>query len=342
MNNLQGFQQFDYNNLKKPWFKRPFIYLPLIIIVLASVGYIGLNYKLVKVFTFGRSNHDLISKEAAEKYPMPKPEDERFDVLILGIRGENDLENGGLLTDSIEVLSIDKITQKASLIAIPRDLYIDMGGVRGKINEAYVVGLEKNQGIALVSEIISRMTGVYIDKTVVLDFKAFQEIVDNLGGIDIHLTKEFKETTQWGYEFSLQIGDNHLNGEQALYYVRSRYSTNDFDRARRQQEVMFAIKKKATSLGVLANPIKITDLYSSLKRNIKTDFQVWDISSLINVANVFSNSKSLKTYVISTENLVVEAHGTKNEYILLPKDEKFEEIKDFFMDILVDSQPVKK
>jgi LCP family protein required for cell wall assembly len=279
--------------------------------------------------------------------PMPSPEEKRLDVLILGIRGEDgkDVEDaGGLLTDTILVASFDKDTKKAAMISIPRDLYIDVAmtakngkqvEVRGKINEMYEKGLANGGGIDMAEKVISKITGTYIDKTVVFDFSAFKEIVDTLGGIDIYLAKPFKEATQWGYEFSLPAGNNHLNGEQALYYVRSRFSTNDFDRARRQQEVIVAIKNKALSLGFLTNPLKINSLLSSLKGNIRTDFQIWDISDILTLANSFNPKQPVKSYVISTDNLVYETHTTGGEYILLPKDVNYGGIKNIFKNILL-------
>jgi anionic cell wall polymer biosynthesis LytR-Cps2A-Psr (LCP) family protein len=169
---------------------------------------------------------------------------------------------------------------------------------------------------------------------VVFDFEAFKKIIDTLGGIDIYLAKPFKESTQWGYEFSLPAGNNHLSGEQALYYVRSRFSTSDFDRARRQQEVIVAIKNKALSLGFLTNPLKINSLLSDLKNNIRTDFQIWDLNDILTLAKSFNPKQSVKNYIISTENLVYETHTTNGEYILLPKEANYTGIKDVFKNIL--------
>ena len=93
-----------------------------------------------------------------------------------------------------------------------------------------------------MKELVSKITGVYIDKAVILDFFSFEKIIDQVGGIDIVLENPFEEKQQWGYEFSLPAGPNHLDGKNALYYARSRFSSSDFDRSRRQQEVMFALK----------------------------------------------------------------------------------------------------
>lgn len=331
----------NLNKPKKRWFKRPLFYVLLIILI--GIGYfsyiLGLAYNTIVVNNGGSVFNGIFGQTQQEKdaklYPMPTDEPDRLNVLILGIRGENDTQNGGLLTDTMQVLSIDQTTKKAALISIPRDLYIDMSGIKGKINSVYEVGFEKKVGIPFMSQMISRITGVYIDKTVVFDFDAFKNIVESLGGIDIYLNKPFVETGQWGYEFSLPAGNNHINGDQALYYVRSRYSSSDFDRARRQQQVMAAIKNKAFSLGLLTNPIKITSLFGGLKKNIRTDFQIWDFNNLLTLANTFNNPKSpLKDYVISTDNLVDQTKTDKGEYILLPKNGNFNGIQEFFKKIL--------
>lgn len=337
----ENIPQFETTPLKpkKRWYKRWGGWV--IIVVLLVAGYsaynFGLAYRLIVVDN-GDEWVDTVLNSKGHKdddtNPLPKDNPDRLDILILGMRGESDSVNGGLLTDSIEVLSLDQKTKKASIISIPRDLWVDLLGIEGKINETYAVGYAHNAGIALVSQLISRITGVHIDKTVVFNFEAFQDIVESLGGIDIYLDKQFKESTQWGYEFSLPAGGNHLNGEQALYYVRSRYSSNDFDRARRQQQVIVAIEKKAVSIGLLANPLKVNDLFSSVKNNIRTDFQIWDINNLLSVASVFSTPSAIKHYVISTENLLNDAKTPSGVYILVPKTGNYDTIKDLFKNIL--------
>ena len=162
--------------------------------------------------------------------------------------------------------------------------------IKGKANEIYVRGYAHQQGLTLASQMISRTTGIYVDRAILFDFKAFADVIDALGGIDITLAKPFVEKTQWGHEFSLPAGANHLNGEQALYYVRSRFSSSDFDRARRQQEVLSAMKKKATDLGFLTNPNKITALIDALKGNLKTNIPLWEVKDLITVGQSIKTS----------------------------------------------------
>ncbi len=274
--------------------------------------------------------------------PIPPEEANRFNILILGMRGEDDLADGGLLTDTMMLLSVDTSTGRTALVSLPRDLYLDMKGtltngsvfqVTGKLNEIYERGYENQQGLAFASQMISRLTGTRVDKAILFDFKAFGEIVNALGGIDVYLEKPFSEPKQWGYEFTLPAGQNHLNGEQALYYVRSRYSSSDFDRARRQQQVMFAMKKRASELGFLANPVKVSNLLTSLKGNLKTNIQLWEVGDMIAIAKQVS-ANTPKTFVLSTDNLLYETKGIHGEYILLPKGDNFNLLRDYFKTVL--------
>ena len=290
--------------------------------------------KISKYINYGEIPPGLLPID--KEYEMPEKEQTRFDLLFLGIRGDDpeNPEAGNLLADSIMVFSYDSLTKKAALISIPRDLYIKIPktGKKEKINTAYVLGLEKRRPISFAKELVSRVTGIYIDKVVVADFKAFEDLIKAVGGIEIYLNKPFVEGQQWGYEFSLPQGLNTLNSEQTLYYVRSRFSSSDFDRTRRQQEVIFALKSKLASIGLLKDPIKLNSVIKILEKNVKTDIGPLDIPKMINLSNSVSNLK-ISRYLISPENLVYESHKN-GAYILLTKNDSLEEIKKLFNDII--------
>ncbi len=338
------FQQINFNEPKR---KKGWVIIIFFIVFLTALFFAGQisNTTLVekspwwqKVSNIWRSaptdkNQDT---ELNKLFPMPTKEANRLDIIIFGIRGADDQENGGLLSDSIMLFSFDKNTHKTFLISIPRDLYADMPGLtKGKLNEIYERGIVKKDGGDFTKKAFSRVTGVFIDNLVVFNFYAFQDIVNSIGGIDIDLKKPFDEKTQWGYEFHLPAGSNHLDGENALYYTRSRYSTSDFDRARRQQEIIFAIKNKVLSLGILGNPLKIALLISSLKNNIDTDFNIWDTKKLLELALLLnSSSNKVKTAVISTENILYETIQN-NIYILLPQNNDWSLIRKFFKDSIL-------
>ncbi|HYU64840.1 MAG TPA: LCP family protein, partial [Candidatus Paceibacterota bacterium] len=287
-------------------------------------------------------NHEKVTKVLPKgaddvwetQYIMPAPEKDRLDVLVLGIRGKDD-PDGGLLTDSIMILSYNKTTKKSALVSVPRDLYVRLNdNTEDKINAAY-----EFLGLAGTKKLFSRITGVYVDNIIVVDFSSFKEIVDDLGGIDVVLKEPFSEPSQWGYPFFLPAGPNHLNGQSALYYVRSRYSTDDFDRARRQQEVILAIKKKITETNFLSDPTKAIALLSAAKRNIQTDFNILDVPSLIELAQELNvSSATMKQNVISTTNLLYDSRKD-NVYVLLPIGDNLSKIKKYFRNILASSLP---
>lgn len=310
------------------------------------IGLVLVAFVVWGFYTVVSSYHTIIVSEptiSGTPIPdVPAEEPDRFDVLILGMRGDDTPDAGSFLTDTMQLVSIDRNTHKTVMVSLPRDLYIDMTGtlaeggtieIKGKINEIYVKGAERQQGLTLASQMVSRITGVHVDKAVIFDFKAFAQIVDSLGGIDIYLAQPFSEKTQWGYEFLLPAGNNHLNGDTALYYVRSRFSSSDFDRARRQQQVMVAIKQKATAQGFLSNPSRISGLLSALKGNVRTNLQLWEMDDAISLAKSLK-SADLKTSVLTTENFLYETHLPNGEYVLLPKGDSFDQVKEYFKHLL--------
>ncbi len=276
-----------------------------------------------------------------KEYITPKKEKDRLDILILGIRGdgEEEPEAGSYLTDTLMVLSVDKNTGETGLISIPRDLYVKMPYLnkKDKINAAYAYSAgSKDSGLAGVKTLVSQITGIYIDYAVLFDFEAFRGLVDTVGGVDVSLAVPFEEGLQWGSSsFYLPAGENHLDGEAALYYARSRFSTSDFDRSRRQQEIIFALKEKMVSLGFLANPRKINSTLDTIKQHIRTDIQLWDINDLVKVASAINKvgAGNINTFVIHSENLVYE---TKQNgiYILVPNENTFTGIREKFKTIL--------
>lgn len=277
-----------------------------------------------------RVSNIFIEEKEDPDYIMPPEEKNRFDVLVLGIRGEDDpdaQDAGALLTDTIIVFSFDKTTKKASIISIPRDLYVKIDKRRAaKINSVY-----ENRGMKYTKELISKVTGVYIDKALVLDFSSFEKVIDAAGGIDITLAKPFEEKQQWGNSFYLPEGENHLDGQNALYYARSRFSSNDFDRSRRQQEVIFALKDKLAQHNWWTDPLKTLDIVTTLKSNIQTDINIWNAKEVIDLAKEINSAAKMSRFVISTENLVYESRANE-AYILLPVGENLTAIKQLFQD----------
>lgn len=348
---------------KRPRWRRFVFSFWILFLVLLIVGLGGaLIYKTG--FTFSQinvKNNDTLPLAEDQSTPMPDPD--RINILLLGLRGEGD-PDGGFLTDSMMVISIKKSTGQIALISIPRDIYLTMPGeqTKEKINYAYALGYEKRKGAGgglLYSKIaVSQVTGLNITYAISVDHLAFKEIVDILGGVDIALDKPFIEDQQWvkggdfgtstaffiqtdtattlaGVEttqkwvFKIPAGTSHLDGITALYYVRARYSSSDFDRVRRQQTVLMAIKNKALSLGVIANPVKLFQIMDSLGKNIKTDMGSGDFTSLAAMyPNLNTKNVVHKVFDTTPEGLLYESKTQDGAYILLPLGDNFDKIQE--------------
>jgi len=330
----------NQENFEKPKKRRLWLWFFVAVFVLAAAAGM-LFYKAS--FTFSQMNLNQAGGvlPISEDAPKIEKDPERINILLLGLRGPDD-PNGGLLTDTMMVLSVKQSTGQVAMISIPRDLYIKMPtepgknsgqAMKEKINFAYALGEERARGggLAYAKAAVQGVTGLWIDHVVSVDFLAFKEIVDILGGVDITLDKPFKETTQFAKEILLELpaGKNHLDGDTALYFVRSRYSTNDFDRARRQQQVMIAVKDKAMSLGILLNPVKVFGLLDTMGKNVRTDMSLGEINNIIGLSESL-NFKNIRSKVFETtpEGLLYATTNEKNIYILLPEGDNFDKIRE--------------
>ncbi len=219
------------------------------------------------------------------------------NVLLLGTGGEG--HDGADLTDTIIVASIDQSNKLVPMLSIPRDFYVNVeeigGGVR--INRVFEMGKHQygtEKGIELVEEVIEEITDIDIHYHVLINFSGFKEIVDSLDGVELYVDEAIYDPyypldgTIKYQTFSLGEGLQQLDGETALKYVRSRKTTSDFDRSKRQQKLLFAIKEKAMSKNILLNPGRIKDLYYSVNDNIETNFSIRHIIELAKISKDFS------------------------------------------------------
>lgn len=292
---------------------------------------------VIRMLPFGNNFFQILPVEGENSSIMEKlrnNELERLNILLLGIRGVND-PNGGLLTDTIMVASIKPKTGEVALISIPRDLYMDMpySDHKNKINEAYVLGMKKEGwrgGLKYSKKAVSDVTGLDIHYAASVDFEAFREIIDTLGGVTITLDKPFSEKNQFEEGvIELPAGRQIIDGKTALLFVRARFSTSDFDRAKRQQQVLIAVKEKALNLGVLSNPFKIISILNSIGNHIRTNAELWEIQELAVLAGKIeaSNIKRL-VFDTSQEGLLYASRDPNGSYILLPEGGNFDKIRE--------------
>lgn len=362
----------------------------LISIILVVTGYFFLKTSSV-ITRVGSGNilTTLVKSLPGADTQLDGEEQGRVNIVLLGMRGEG-VEGGGLLADTIMVLSIqtnapEDVQNKASLISIPRDLYVTVPDTtqKQKINAVYALGEEKGRGKGMeyMRRIISEVSGQPIHYAVTIDFKGFTSVVDALGGITIHRDQAFTEGTQFrephvcdpytftvptdppqfenkyytrkdgtkyiaksyplcynkdpecGGAFELKAGDTTLNGEQTLCYARARYSTTDFDRAKRQQEVIQLIKKKMLSAGTLTDFSALNKLLDSMGDNVRTDMEGWEMKRAFDLYKKLGDNVPLKQKVLDTSEGGLLYHPEspiQAGWILLPIGENYTAIHELF------------
>lgn len=272
-------------------------------------------------------------------------ENDRINILLLGIGGKN--HDGGQLTDTIMVASYKPSTKQVSLFSIPRDLTIPLEnlGLR-KINNANALAEAKEPGSGGIatSQVVGHLLEAPIDYYVRVDFQGFEKIIDEVGGIDVNVENTLddysypilgqEENPNYYSRFEhlhVDPGLQHMNGEQALKFARSRHGVGgegtDFARARRQQKVLEAVREKVLSANTLLNPKKTSAIINDLQNNISTNLKIWEIVKLIGlVKNVKSDMIINKVLDNSPSGLLEDGVGDNGAYILTPRAGDFSEV----------------
>ncbi len=270
--------------------------------------------------------------------------DGRINILVLGIPGNGYL--GPYLSDTNIVVSIDPRTKHVAMLSLPRDLYVEVPNFGyNKLNMAHSLG-ETNQieggGPALSKQVISNILDLPIHYFVRVDFSGFKKIVDLLGGVEVEVKKDIVD---WSFPddqggtvfFQLKAGTYNMDGELALKYARSRYTTSDFDRASRQQQILVAIKNKALKMENLLNPNKISELTSILSKHVRTDLQIWEIERLIDFARQIDSGKVVSKVLDDSSDGLLYGDYVGDMFVLKPRSGDFREVAAFAHQIFIDS-----
>lgn len=256
-------------------------------------------------------------------------ENNSINILLLGIGGGN--HEGPKLTDTIILANLNLEDKKVSLVSLPRDMW--SFDLQDRINSAYARGEAKKDGggLVLAQSIVGKITGQEVNYGVVIDFSGFIKSVDLMGGLDIDVDRAFEdhqypisgnENELCGHteeeveaftasnsaetelpnffpcryeHLSFQEGEQHMDGETALKFVRSRHATGpegtDFARSQRQEKVIKAFMDKAFSLQIIGNPSKIIGLYNTVKDSIDTDIPQEEFDDFIKLGQKFQNAE---------------------------------------------------
>jgi|694.fasta_scaffold01520_9 LCP family protein required for cell wall assembly len=314
----------------KPWKKNILIFIGVLFLIGISVfGYFA--YKANKSINNITGENQSIFDTAKSLLSVAPTKQLKSDngvtnIVLLGMRGKDD-PNGGLLSDSIMVVSIQQESKKVAMISIPRDLRVEVPETKGysKLNSAHAIGSQQQppQGLQYTMKVLENVTGLPMHYGVSVDFIAFKGIIDSLGGITVNAASDFYDPN---YEGGIKVskGLNDLNSDRALKYVWARLTTNDFDRSRRQREVLTAIKDKAEKNGSLKNPLFMIDLLDNLGNHVKTTMTVDELKTTVDTINTLDmNNIIQKGYDTSADGPFTSKNDPVIGYVIIPKSGNF-------------------
>lgn len=219
-----------------------------------------------------------------------------INILVMGLDRRPSEGQEPTRTDTLFVVHIDPKNHSTGILGFPRDMLVTIPGraAQDRINTVYVEGELRGDpggGVGLMKQVMENNFDIKIDKYVLIDFKGFEKIIDDLGGIDVDVPNEvydpyYSETELPGDYLPQHFypGVQHMDGVTALAYSRIRFSSDDLDRIQRQQRVIFATIDKAKSFDVL-NPKKATSLWDEYKDTVKTDISDFQIADYALTAN---------------------------------------------------------
>ncbi len=383
-------KEVNTSSKKRKWWR--IFFVSLVIAFLAGGVFVWKTGALLNKISGGNANmfKSFVKNLPGVEKKLHGEETGKINILLLGMRGEG-MEGGGLLADTIMVLSFhpkqnEQDQTRASLVSIPRDLYVKVPNrdEQRKINAVFALGEQRKPGGGGMEDmrtIVGDITGLDIPYAITIDFQGFKDLVNALGGVKIVLDQPFEEALQFrepqvcdayvftvptkparyeykyhtrkngsryvakayplcynpnvecGGDFKLSAGENILDGNKALCYARSRKTSSDFERAKRQHIVIEAIKKQAMSTGTLTSFDKVTGIMESLSNNVRTNFEAWEMQRMydfyVKLGDVEPQSRVLDT---TEEGLLY--HPEKNDpsagYILLPRGNNYDQIRALF------------
>jgi LCP family protein required for cell wall assembly len=196
---------------------------------------------------------------------------ERVTILLLGLDTRPDERQRGIVgnTDAILLLCLDPVARRALLVSLPRDLWVTMPGRgQGKINAAYGTG-----GPELLKRTVAALTGLPVHYYAAVRFDGFTRIIDAFGGVVLDVARPVKDNQYPTDDYRLErifipAGVQWMSGATALQYVRSRHESSDFERSRRQQNVLLALRSR---LGEPDTALRLLEMAPDLAALVETD-----------------------------------------------------------------------
>jgi LCP family protein required for cell wall assembly len=352
---------------RKQLFRKWAIRTSIASVILVVVGgglFIGKGYfTFRKVFQGGSTAAALSSN--VDPTLLKGEGDGRVNILMLGVGGAH--HDGGDLTDTMMIASIDPVNNQAALLSIPRDLWTKMPnnyvGNYQKINAAYESGKYKYLGKQDITNkdhkailagfegtdsVVERVTGVPIHYNMLVDFQAFSQAVDTVGGVTINAPERLWDPTMaWENKYNPLLavqGINNFDGKHALMYARSRETSSDFARGERQRALLVAIKEKAANLGTLTNPLKLSSLMSAFGDNVQSDVSITDMTRMASIMKKIPSSQIQSVGLTDGTNSFVTTGNINGMSVVMPKAglEDYSKIQEFIRSKLKDGYIAKE
>ncbi len=268
---------------------------------LASVTKTGSNAKVT----------DLLTPQ-----PLDGESTGRVNILIAGNSADDPGHGGAQLTDSIMVASYELSTKKLTLISVPRDLWVDYNGSYMKINAVYPQG-----GMVGLQSVVEQVTGMTINHRVLINYAAFKQMIDAVGGIDVTIdSSDPRGIYDPMIGFQIANGVQHLDGTQALLLARSRNDptydgriayglpNGDFDRQMYQRKILQALLTKLTTATNLINPTTLPEILDSFTGNVTTNMTAGQLRRLYDLSKQVSATDSVS--IRGTDNNLLLANYT--------------------------------
>lgn len=296
----------------------------LILLLILIVAILGLWY-----FAVGKVYEEIHYHEIQSLVDQPMKEEGVINILLLGNDSRTQGEDGR--SDAMILLSISNETKTMHMTSLMRDMYVEIPGYKNnRLNAAYSYG-----GPELLMETLEQNLDIHVNRYVSVNFQAFANLVDAVGGVELEVTnKEVEYINGYLVEYNMLQGNPegtdyldpslsgmvHLNGPQALSYCRNRMIGNDFGRTERQRKVLSAIIQKVPE-ALVSNPV---ELVGGILPNLTTNLTQNECM------NLSLQASKLLTYDIVQGNIPIEgsyANATIREMSVLEVD--FEKNKEY-------------
>jgi len=275
----RGKRKHKKKNANKKKRKKIILYItiPILVLFLAVGGYVlALYFKASD--TIGKSYEDDGRDKSNLRETIVDPTKDNISILIIGVDSSEKRANMGTpRSDTLMLATLNKKENSVKLLSIPRDSYVYIPEVdyETKINHAHRYG-----GPKASIETVEHLLDIPVDYYVSVNFEAFMDIVNALGGITVEVPYEMWEQDSKDRKDAIHLlpGVQVLNGEEALAFARTRHYDSDMKRGQRQMEVIKAIVKKATSIGSV---LKYGDIIEAIGENMKTNLTFAEMQGLI-------------------------------------------------------------